>query len=872
MRVHVCVDLLTVVFLAAPAFLRAAETNDDHGLQAAFHTARHRAERSAAGYRMENLENRFAAEFDGTGITVAHPGGSFGLHFEKYGWGCHLHTPGAASLRAHGAGIEYQRDGLTEWYRNDARGLEQGFTIRNRPAGAAGELALELRVSGNLRPVAHGRAVLLQGGNRPVLRYTGLRAWDARGRDLPARMEVAGDRVRLLVAETGAVYPITVDPWIEQQEITAPDGAAQDYFGNAVAISGNIAVIGASHKQVSGTPLQGAVYIFMRSGAAWIFQQELLAADGAINDLFGSSVALSGGTLVVGAPGKQNSSQGGSGAAYVFVNINGTWTQQQELTSADGQHSNFGASVAVSNDTAVVGAYLAPQLSSTPNQGAAYVFVQSNGTWIQQQMFTSEGAEDDRFGSAVSISQDTVVVGAFQKTIGSNLSQGAAYVFVRSGPAWIQQQRLTSSDGAANDVFGYSVSISGNTVLVGAWGKDVAGKSSQGAAYVFVRNNNLWTEQQILTPSDGEAMDNFGRSVALALNTAVVTSPFKQVGANSNQGKAYVFARKLGVWTQQQALVPAEGVANDFLGILSVASNGPTTIIGTPYKQIGTNSNQGAAFAFLNTTPGVAGDFDLNGVPDLVWQNQATRQVLVDYYGGAGGSTVTGWSWLYAGNGAAGWQIVAIADFDGDGQPDLVWQNDSTRQVTVHYYGGPGGVVDLGWNWLFPGTGAAGWHVVGAADFNGDGTPDLVWQNDSTRQVTVHYYGGTGGAADLGWNWLYPGTGAAGWHIAAIADFNSDGVPDLVWQNDTTGQVTVHYYGGPGGVTDLGWAWLYSGVVQGWHIAKAADFNGDGVPDLVWENNTTGQTTVHYYGGAGGATDQGWSWLYSGNAAGWLAK
>lgn len=110
-----------------------------------------------------------------------------------------------------------------------------------------------------------------------------------------------------------------------------------------------------------------------------------------------------------------------------------------------------------------------------------------------------------------------------------------------------------------------------------------------------------------------------------------------------------------------------------------------------------------------------------------------------------------------------------------------------------------------------------------------------------------------------------------GWHVAAVADFNRDGVPDLVWMNDTTRQVTVHYYGGAGGATDSGWNWLDPGGKPGWHVVGAGDFNNDGVPDLVWMNDTTHQVTVHYYGGVGGATDQGWSWLDYGGEPGWSA-
>jgi hypothetical protein len=263
--------------------------------------------------------------------------------------------------------------------------------------------------------------------------------------------------------------------------------------------------------------------------------------------------------------------------------------------------------------------------------------------------------------------------------------------------------------------------------------------------------------------------------------------------------------------------------------------------------------------------PGVP-DFDGNGVPDLVWQNDATRRVTVNYFGGASGAIFQGWNWLNSATNG-GWHVVAVADFNIDGKPDLVWQNDSSRQVTVNYYQGEGGAVLQGWKWLNTANNP-GWHVVAAADFDGNGTPDLVWQNEVTRQVTVNYYGGQNGSALQGWKWLNPANNG-GWSVVAASDFNGDGVPDLVWQNDATRQVTVHYFGGQDGSAFVGWNWLNAGSNTDWSVVAAADFNSDGVPDLVWQNDTTRQVTVHYYGGQDGSMFQGWKWLNMANNAGW---
>jgi len=211
---------------------------------------------------------------------------------------------------------------------------------------------------------------------------------------------------------------------------------------------------------------------------AWMQQQELIASDGAANDSFGVSVSVSGDTAVIGASAKNS----GRGAAYVFVLSGGLWSQQQELTASDGAaFDEFGVSVSVIGDTALIGA-----ISKNAYQGAAYVFVLSGGVWTQQQELTaSDGAAGDGFGSSVSMSGDLALIGAGGKTVNSQVSQGAAYVFALSGTTWTQQQELTASDGGVFDQFGNSVSVSGNTVVIGAASKTINSQPNQGAAYVF---------------------------------------------------------------------------------------------------------------------------------------------------------------------------------------------------------------------------------------------------------------------------------------------------------------------------------------------------------------------------------------------------
>ena len=335
------------------------------------------------------------------------------------------------------------------------------------------------------------------------------------------------------------VFKFNGSTWVQQQELTASDGAVDDYFGNSVALSGTTALIGAYGKTIGGKSKRGAAYVFQDNGVTWSQQQELTANDGATGDYFGQAVALSGTTALVGAPYRTVGLNTHQGAGYVFTSNGSTWTQQQELTASDGAANNiFGAAVALSGTTALVGA---PDRNGA--HGAAYVFQNSGGNWSQQQELTaSNGVGGDYFAAAIALSGSTALFGAAGKAIGFNSGQGAAYVFQNSGGTWSQQQELTANDGVQSDSFGASVALSGTTALVGAYYKTIVDTiPQQGAAYVFTSNGSTWVQQQELTASDGAVGDYFGWSVALTGTTGLVGAPFHTFGSNTYQGAAYVF-------------------------------------------------------------------------------------------------------------------------------------------------------------------------------------------------------------------------------------------------------------------------------------------------------------------------------------------
>ncbi len=319
-----------------------------------------------------------------------------------------------------------------------------------------------------------------------------------------------------LVPFTAAAYAQT-----EVAKLTASDAMAFDEFGFSAAIDGNTLVVGAWQSD-NGVP--GSAYVFVRSGTTWTEQAKLTASDGAPFDEFGVSVSVSGDTTVVGVPHDDHAAGTNPGSAYVFVRSGTTWTEQAKLTASDASAFDiFGFSVSIDGDTIVVGSRFDDHLFL--NAGSAYVFVRSGTTWTEQARLTaSDAAEFDLFASSVSISGDTLVAAARWDDHAGGTNAGSAYVFVRSGTTWTEQAKLTASDAAGGDEFGISVSISANTIGIGAFHDDHAGGTNAGSAYVFVRSGTTWTEQAKLTASDAGAGDEFANfnSLSLDVNRVVV--------------------------------------------------------------------------------------------------------------------------------------------------------------------------------------------------------------------------------------------------------------------------------------------------------------------------------------------------------------
>ena len=397
-------------------------------------------------------------------------------------------------------------------------------------------------------------------------------------------------------------------------KLTANDGAAGDYFGWWVSVSGDTAFITAPYADVGANADQGAVYVYHNEGwpDVWNHVLKLTSGDGKAGDMFGYSVSLSGDTAVVGATLADVGHNVDQGAAYVLYRNQGgpdAWGQVAKLTASDGAAGDwFGTDVELRVDTAVVTAWYA-DVGGNVDQGAAYVFYRNQGgpdAWGQVAKLTaSDGAAGDGL-DLVSLSGDTIIAGALWADVDGNADQGAAYVFYRNqgGPdAWGQVTKLTAADGMAGDWFGGSVSLSGDTVLIGALLADVGGNIDQGAAYIFERNlggPDAWGQVAKLTASDGAAGNAFGAYPSLSGDTAVIGAFFADVGGNVGQGAAYVFYRDLGgpgTWGQAAKLTSADGAAGDEFGGW-VSFSGAVVMITACLADVGGNVDQGAAYVF----------------------------------------------------------------------------------------------------------------------------------------------------------------------------------------------------------------------------------------------------------------------------------
>ena len=428
----------------------------------------------------------------------------------------------------------------------------------------------------------------------------------------------------------------------ELDKLLASDGAVGDFFGRSVSISGTlgneIAIIGVFLDDDNGSN-SGSAYIYRFNGVSWDEEEKLTASDGAADYHFGHAVSISGAlgneVAIVGTlPDDEKVADPGSAYIYRFNPDTLVWDEEQKLTALDGALADFfGVSVSINGDVAIIGA--SDDDDNGHGSGSAYIFRFDPLMleWFQEAKLTaSDGAALDDFGESVSISgtpgNEVAIVGA-KGDDDNGLGSGSAYVFVEPVGGWMnmtQTAKLTASDGAADDRFGQSVSISGTSgnevAIVGAHGDDDNGDAS-GSAFVFEEPVGGWvnmTQTTKLHASDATAGDQFGKSVSISStpgNEVAIVGAHLNDDSGSGSGSAYIYRFNGVTWDEEQKLLASDGADGDLFGFfvsIGGASGNELAIVGA-YADDDNGNASGSAYVFELEIPPFD-DCNSNGVPD----------------------------------------------------------------------------------------------------------------------------------------------------------------------------------------------------------------------------------------------------------------
>ena len=636
--------------------------------------------------------------------------------------------------------------------------------------------------------------------------------------------------------------------WPLTATLEGSDTGASDAFGSAVALDGSVIVVGAPLAGGAASGDQGAVYVFRKSGSSWSQVAKLVASDGAGGDGFGSAVAMKGDIVVIGAPGADISGAAERGAAYVFRNTSGnTWTQAAKVTASNGAAGDrFGASVAAQSSRALIGAP-----SRSAGAGGAYIFRSTGGSWVEAVALTAGESGTIGFGSAVALSGtllgDWAFVGA-PDAVNSGLGSGAAFVYQRvTDTNWPSAARLSSSDGGSGDDFGASIAAADDRVVVGSPLDTVRAISGAGSARMFRRMaSGTWQEGSKLAATSGSIGGGFADAVAIAGERVMVGAP-----TTGGRGQGYHYkldyvragiddnGRSDVLWfapgSGNIAAWGMNGLVRETGGIVSNTLSGSHE-----YDGAGDFYGDGrSAMLFRNRTTGafrmwrlsglsVVDDRAVSGGIGFEWQYLATGDISGDgkadvilrnsLSGQVNGWIMSGSSKTSGGTigNSLGLDYMGLADIDGDGRSDLLWRTElgAMRAWLMN------GLV-LTSDTAFGGASAvtAEWRVAATGDFDGDGDDDLMWRNTSTGAVSGWL---VAGASVQSTAVVHPGI-ALNWRIESAGDLNADGKDDILWRNMSNGDVN---------------GWLMDGLVKSsgsfvknvglsWSMLNDDDYNDD---------------------------------------------
>lgn|GEM_PF-6523789 len=594
--------------------------------------------RSGKGYSLTNPSHGIEISFTSTGPQFRSGKNIWEMTMLGIGYEGAIQPVRNARMINDNGRMVYDRGDLSEWYVNSRWGVEQGFTVHKAPEKGKGLLVVELALAGvRETKLQSNNTLILTDASGQQIRYAGLNVFDADSKVLPARFALTKNILSIQVDDSGAKYPLIIDPWIQQVKLTANDGAANDKFGISVAVSGDTVVVGAPNTTIYDS---GTVYVFKKPVDGWSAMTQtakLTASDASADDNFGLSVSISGDTIVVGSPASDGRIPN-TGAAYIFEKPEEGWKDMVEsakLTSSNGHDScDFGESVSIKGDIIVVGAS-DQGINGFGSGGSAYVFKRPSDGWATMTETARLTASDidlnDKFGWSTAIGEDTIVVGAPGQGTGTT-QLGAVYVFEKPANGWAtttQTAKLTASDIDEGDFFGGAVSISGDTIVVGAPANDAVAYNA-GAAYVFEKPANNWvdaTEVTKLTASDGDSLNEFGGAVSICEKTIVVGA-IGNASMDYRSGSVYVFVEPVVGWSTTPhiaKLSAVDGASSDNFG-RSIALDGNMIVAGAPYDD-DNGSNSGSAYiSFIRAR--INAYTDLNGTLSSSTPSPKT----VDYY------------------------------------------------------------------------------------------------------------------------------------------------------------------------------------------------------------------------------------------------
>jgi len=572
--------------------ITSKETPPDAGLHAALDQARRgistlTAEEAALPLNENVTHFAWHPAQDLTARFLSGGGVRFAAGDQEQAWQATFSYAGSSdssSLSVEGSRAEFLHpDGVREWFDNVPAGIEHGFTLDHRPENGP---RLEVALHGMSATAAGDGStdLLLQDEQgTPRLRYAGLKAWDADGKDLLAAMTPSPGGLAISVDDRGARYPLTIDPLVTTlTQQTGPPvsgyGADNDAFGSTVAFDGDTALVGAPHDSTPAGYSAGSVYSFVRSGDAWALEGKLGSGEEA-NDYHGSALALEGDTAVIGVPFDGPSNQVYPGSAHIWLRSGGQWTLQAKLkrtgaTLNDYDYAHLGWRVALSGDTVALG---------VPDANLVLVFTRTGTTWNQQQKIIGPAGAVG-FGS-VALEGDSLVIGAQGSP--SSFVDGSVHYYTRSGGAWTGIQLPKPFNVGGGDAYGQVVVLSGDTLMAGAPG-------GAGAVYVFQKTGQTWGPPLALNPGPSMSNYEFGKSIALDGDLALIGAPEARPESIEARGVVFPARRTDGIWQLGPRLADPGSQDSPKFGS-ALAMQGTRALIGAAWRVTAGGSRTGDA-------------------------------------------------------------------------------------------------------------------------------------------------------------------------------------------------------------------------------------------------------------------------------------